>query len=278
MPGLKLRRHPILTLQREHELSAIIHGGSEEEVHRAVAELVENNMKLTYKIASAYISNTTLEWEDVVGDGMVGLMEAAKRYDAKKAQNGQGKFGTYAGYWIRQKIGHGIIQRRMYERYAVSVSQGSHARQMMRRQKRQYDDGYMLPTKGQNDRADILEHMQRVPVLTSDDDGVTECRIQDDHSPNPCRTADIALTMQMVEQACSELHVTDDEKVLITAAPNHSAHGMTIKELCRDWSAKRGLKSCSSGRMRRKIILGRIRKWLERQYGKNIGREMLGSR
>jgi len=61
-------------------------------------EMVEKNMGLVYKLAGRYRASSMF-YEDLVHEGVFGLMRAAQRYDSKKAA-----FATYAWWWIRQAI------------------------------------------------------------------------------------------------------------------------------------------------------------------------------
>lgn len=53
---------------------------------------IEDNIGLVYTVANKFKHNKLLEHDDIVGFGMVGLVEAAKRFDDSKGV----KFSTYA--------------------------------------------------------------------------------------------------------------------------------------------------------------------------------------
>ena len=65
-------------------------------------ELIVNNIGLCKKIASQCFrhDSATSGYEDLVQDGVEGLMRAIEKYDYKKGT----RFSTYAIYWIRQSI------------------------------------------------------------------------------------------------------------------------------------------------------------------------------
>lgn len=65
----------------------------------ALNELIEANEGFVVKVALEY-RNLGLSMEDLLGEGNVGLMEAARRYDPGKGC----KFVTYAMWWIRKAI------------------------------------------------------------------------------------------------------------------------------------------------------------------------------
>ena len=70
--------------------------------------LIMDNLKLVRHIASKYRSRP--DYDDIVQAGMVGLCEAAMRFDETRGN----KFSTYAGSYI-----HGRICE-YYHRYAIS--------------------------------------------------------------------------------------------------------------------------------------------------------------
>jgi RNA polymerase sigma-32 factor len=62
-------------------------------------QLVINYRHFAIKIASKY-HWSTLAPEDLVGWGMLGLVEAALRFDPSRGL----AFGTYAGHWVRSRV------------------------------------------------------------------------------------------------------------------------------------------------------------------------------
>jgi RNA polymerase sigma factor (sigma-70 family) len=61
--------------------------------------LIKENLKLVYKIAKS-IKNSEVEYEDMVQDGMIGLINAADNYDENKDIN----FSTYSFSCIKRAI------------------------------------------------------------------------------------------------------------------------------------------------------------------------------
>lgn len=68
-------------------------------------QLVEDNVNLVYYLIRKYYP-TLINDEDIIQIGMVGLCEAAKRWDSNKS-----KFSTYAGSWIKNEIKHELQER-----------------------------------------------------------------------------------------------------------------------------------------------------------------------
>lgn len=65
----------------------------------ALGKLVERNLKYVVKVAHRY-KGMGLSLTDLINEGNIGLMEAARRFDPERGV----KFITYAVWWIRQSI------------------------------------------------------------------------------------------------------------------------------------------------------------------------------
>ncbi len=61
--------------------------------------VVQANLRLVSRVARQYL-NRGLTYEDLIGEGNLGLIRAAQRYDPSQGT----KFSTYANYWIRDAI------------------------------------------------------------------------------------------------------------------------------------------------------------------------------
>lgn len=62
--------------------------------------LVEENIKLAVTLARRYSTAFRMPIEDLIQEGTIGLLSAAKKYDPSLGH----KFSTYATWWIRQTI------------------------------------------------------------------------------------------------------------------------------------------------------------------------------
>ncbi len=85
----------LLSLKRELHLGRRAKAGCED----ALSELIEANAAYVWKVALEY-RNLGMSLEDLLGEGNIGLMEAARRYDPLKGC----KLVTYAMWWIRKSI------------------------------------------------------------------------------------------------------------------------------------------------------------------------------
>lgn len=89
------RRKPI-NVKEERELIDKIKGGCE----ISKFKLIEANLRFVITMAKKY-QNQGLPMEDLVGEGNMGLLEAAERYDYVSADT---RFYSYAVHWIKQRI------------------------------------------------------------------------------------------------------------------------------------------------------------------------------
>ena len=64
---------------------------------------IERNLKLVVKISKKYLG-CGLNWEELIQEGTIGLIEAIDKFDIEKNV----KFSTYATWWIRQRIQRAI--------------------------------------------------------------------------------------------------------------------------------------------------------------------------
>lgn len=91
--------HPRLNFDQEKELSVKALKGDQD----AINELVSCNLLLVVPIAKRYYG-CGLPLLDLIQEGNLGLITAAKKYDGTKGW----RFSTYATYWIRQSISRAL--------------------------------------------------------------------------------------------------------------------------------------------------------------------------
>lgn len=91
--------HGFLTKEQEIELGKMVAHGTPEEREKAIQTFVERNIRLVVNIASKY-SFPKVETDDLIQEGMFGLMKAAEKWDYAKGW----RFSTYATWWIKQAI------------------------------------------------------------------------------------------------------------------------------------------------------------------------------
>jgi RNA polymerase primary sigma factor len=91
----EVSRSALLTPSQETAVARRVRAGDEE----AVQELVTKNLRFVVSVAKKY-QNRGLALVDLVGEGNVGLLTAARKFDPDHGV----KFISYAVWWIRQAI------------------------------------------------------------------------------------------------------------------------------------------------------------------------------
>lgn len=79
-------------------------------------QLIESHKKLIYKVANQY-KHSGVPFEDLVQEGMIGLMEAKSHFDPTKNV----KFSTYAVYWIKKRILNAISNEKKLSLDAIQL-------------------------------------------------------------------------------------------------------------------------------------------------------------
>ncbi len=95
----QISRFPILAPEEEKRLGKLIQKGDKQ----ALKKLVEANLRFVVSYVKKY-RGMGLSLPDLINEGNLGLIEAAKRFDPSRNV----KFISYAVWWIRQAIIHAL--------------------------------------------------------------------------------------------------------------------------------------------------------------------------
>jgi RNA polymerase primary sigma factor len=91
----EISKNKTLSLEEEAELAVRIRNSE----RKALEKLVKANLRFVVSVCRNY-QNQGLPLSDLINEGNLGLIRAAKRFDEKK----NFKFISYAVWWIRQAI------------------------------------------------------------------------------------------------------------------------------------------------------------------------------
>ena len=86
---------PLLNTQQEIAIAKLVRQGDQEAMH----ELVKRNLRFVISVAKKY-QNRGLPLTDLIGEGNVGLLTAARQFDPEQGV----KFLSYAVRWIRPPL------------------------------------------------------------------------------------------------------------------------------------------------------------------------------
>ena len=107
-----ISKNALIKASDEIELGRKIHEGDES----ALSKLVVSNLRLVVSIAKRY-RNNGLDLEDLIQEGNLGLIHAAKKFDPSMGN----RFSTYATWWVRQSISRAIANKGRTIRIPVHV-------------------------------------------------------------------------------------------------------------------------------------------------------------
>src|SRR5512134_2448862 len=121
-----IARFKPLTADEEKELGRRIRDGDQE----ALKRLVESNLRFVVHYAKRY-RGLGLSYGDLIHEGSLGLIEAAKRFDPERNV----KFISYAVWWVRQAIFHALSEHarvfRLPQKLSGQISKVGNARQQL---------------------------------------------------------------------------------------------------------------------------------------------------
>jgi RNA polymerase primary sigma factor len=161
-----------LTPEEEKELGRRIQAGDQ----AALERLIESNLRFVVSYAKRY-RGLGLSYLDLIHEGTLGLMEAAKRFDPERNV----KFISYAVWWVRQAIFHALSEAarvfRLPQKLSGQVSKVETARERLATELRRAPT-----TRELAEKTDLSERQVENLLLASGDDVSLSAAVGDDGS------------------------------------------------------------------------------------------------
>lgn len=146
----EIAKIPLLTAEQEVEYSK----------NENYEELVQHNLRLVVSIAKRY-QGKGMAFQDLIQEGNIGLMTAAKKYDAEKGF----RFSTYATYWIKQAISRAMINQSRNIRIPVHmIGEVNKVRAVIKKYEDEYNETPTNETiaKLMNKKVEDIENLTKI--------------------------------------------------------------------------------------------------------------------
>jgi RNA polymerase primary sigma factor len=206
-----IRDLPLLTAEEERVNARLWQNDRNPEGLRM---LVEGNLRFVVKEARKF-QGMGLDLLDLISEGNLGLIEAAKRFDPTR----ENKFLTYASWWVRQAIFHALAEHGSKIRLPQKVA--GHLVQLNRLSQRLAHDFGRPPTVQElvdashfsKEEVERLQMLQQTTATVSTEQGMGDSDItlgdslEQNIEPSPMETMDqesfldqVRLSLQMLSE------------------------------------------------------------------------------
>jgi RNA polymerase sigma factor (sigma-70 family) len=210
----EVRGMPSLTKEEEIDLATRVQKGRE----GGPTLLIEANLSYVVKVASEY-RGLGIPFEDLVNEGNLGLVLAAKRYDPRRGN----KFITYAIWWIRKSILRAVSDQSRVVRLPGSfrrhIREAGEIRESLRRtlgREPEDEEIAVRMTRGRRTgRIPMCGPMELSLDESSGDDGgrTMHDRLADERSSTPEEEILVREAESVIEEAMNRLD--DKERAVI---------------------------------------------------------------
>ena len=233
--------------------------------------LINANSRLVISIARKF-TNRGVPFLDLIQEGNIGLMRAAKRYDYRRGY----KFSTYATWWIRQAVGRALADQSRTIRLPVHIN--DQVSKMFRMQHqlqlhmgREPEISEIAEAMGMSpEEIQQLFKNARIPLslempISVEGDGVLGDFVEDREAPDPDEVATLNLLAQHLDQALALLP-DREAQILKLRYGLENGEALTLKELGLKFGVSRErirqIEAQAIRRLRRPIIQDKLRSYL----------------
>ncbi len=210
----EISKFPALTEEDEKKLGELIRKGDKE----ALQSLIKSNLKFVVSYVKKY-RGMGLGLLDLIDEGNVGLIEAAKRFDPAKGA----RFISYAVWWIRQAIIHALtlssritrIPQKLSDQISLMKKKTAELKVELGRDPNREETAKAMGMS-ETDIEDLEILGERSLSLSdrgpNDDELDVEDRISDTHSPSVEYQIIKASVQQQIRETLGEL---DEKEALV---------------------------------------------------------------
>lgn len=214
-----IRDLPLLTAEEERKYGRMWQNDRNPE---GLKMLVEGNLRFVVKEARKF-QGMGLDLLDLISEGNLGLIEAAKRFDPER----ENKFLTYASWWVRQAIFHALAEHGSKIRLPQKVA--GHLVQLNRITHRLRQDLGHEPSAQEivaaapqftEEEVERLQLLQQTTSTVSTEQGVGESdltlgdSLEQSIEPSPMEAVDHEAFQEQVRQSLALL--SEKERKIIT--------------------------------------------------------------
>jgi RNA polymerase primary sigma factor len=183
-----VQKEAMITPSEEAELAKRIKKGD----NVALEKLIRANLRFVISVANQYPSHDGLTLSDIINEGNIGLIKAAKKFDETLGF----KFISYAVWWIRQSILDAIIKESNLIRIPTSravvikkIKKGTSTLEQILGRKptiEEISEYIEMPIEKIEELINIsAKHISLDMKISDDDDNSIGSMIIDDSSPEP---------------------------------------------------------------------------------------------
>jgi len=241
------RRYDYLTPARELELA---HRWRDEQDEAALDALVGSHLRLVFKMAKGF-QGYGLPLSDLVAEGNVGLMQAARKFDPDKGF----RFATYASWWIRAAIQEYVLHNWSLVKIGTTAAQKKlfFSLRRLKARMRELDSGDLpaetvasIARELDVPAAEVVEMNRRLTVdrslnapLGEDGDAQWQDTLVDERASQESLVADSQERQQRAQFLKLGLDVLNDRERQILVARRLTDEPVTLEELSQRFHVSR---------------------------------------
>lgn len=235
-----ISKEELISPEQEVKLAQRIREGDQE----ALEKLVRSNLRFVISVAKQY-QNQGLSLPDLINEGNIGLIKAAKRFDETRGF----KFISFAVWWIRQSILQALAEKSRIVRLPLNqVGAINKIKKAASHLEQQYERTPSIEELADemdisSDKIKEVSHIGMKPVsmdapLVQDEDmNLIDIYVDEEAR----KTDDIVMQESLARDIASSLSIlTERERVIINQFFGIGlSHGMTLEEIAIDQNLTR---------------------------------------